>query len=253
MPNYAKFVAFASCLLLSLTAQASAYTSLSGGTFDLYYDADILGNNVSLVNNQLTIALTEGAPGFYLNAYEGSYDQTALVVVPHAGYALQHVIPIAATGSTYFGGLGSGDTSTSATSHVYGGAFSGGAFTFHDADTVASYSGWGTEVWFNGDPLDTSSQSHSLFEHDSFAFDPRPDDHFAAYAVNFSAGGGTVWNGDSLAVHSPAVQLYFATMVAPPVLPVPEPQTWLMLLGGLALLARRIKSSRCASTLSRNF
>ncbi|MES2743441.1 MAG: PEP-CTERM sorting domain-containing protein [Pseudomonadota bacterium] len=46
-----------------------------------------------------------------------------------------------------------------------------------------------------------------------------------------------------LAVHSPAVELYFATTVAPPVLPVPEPQIWLMLLAGLALLARRVNTA----------
>jgi hypothetical protein len=229
--RYAKAAMAGASLLLSLTAQASTYSFIGGATFDVYYDTAVLGNNVSLSGDKLSLDFSDTS-SFYLNT--NPYD-SPLVVVPHAGYELSHYVPGIATATATL--LAPGGWSALGSTALYGGTFTGGAFGYQNF--VAETNTYGNHQLFLGDG--TRNVAISSW-YDIVYYDMDPGTNYAAYAVNFQGGASADSDDGIVVLHSPNVSFSF-TLTGAPVTPVPETSTWLMMAAGLALLGAKARRS----------
>lgn len=231
--RYAKAATLAASLLLSLTAQANTYTFISGTTFDVYYDTAVLGNSVTLSGSKLSLDFSDVVNDFHLDTNPSG---SPLVLIPHTGYELSHYVPGVVSATATVGGPGGWQAT--ATTGLYGGTFTGGAFNYENF--VAETTTTGSRQLFLGDPPHSESLN-SLY--DVVYYDMDPGTSYAAYSVNFQGGASAFWDGEAnVALHSPDVSFTFA-LTGGPVTPVPEASTWLMLAAGLALLAAKAKRS----------
>lgn len=231
--RYAKAALLATSLLLSLTAQAATYSFIGGATFDVYYDTSVLGNNVSLSGNTLSLDFGDAASNFYLNTSSSS-----LVVVPHAGYQLSHYAPGIASATATLNGPA--EWNATGTTGLEGGTFSGSVFS--SQNFVAETSTYGSGQLFQGD-----SRTETLTSgYDIAYYDMEEGANYAAYGVSFQGSvSAYAEDNDNVLLQSPNVSFSFATTGAP-MAPVPETSTWLMMAAGIALLTARAKAKRSA-------
>lgn len=223
-------------LATSSAATAANYIGISGAHADFYYDADLYGiGTASVVGDSISFAM----PSFYSavatskTATDGAsqalsdYFNKGLIAVAHTGYQLNASLTTSATLEfVNTGGSSSGMFQDSF--YVYKGAYDNGQVTKSSRLFIGS-SAWfyetltspGTVIKSSAPDTDFGSGLYStLIVEDGF------------YYTAIQRGLGSA----STSVTSVTYGFTALTSGTPPITPVPEPETYAMLLAGLGLL-----------------
>jgi len=234
----------ASLVLAAGPAQAANYVKLEGNQVDFYYDSDFWNLEAAVSGNSIQVRtdgvgriaeVTEGAASPYpgpVYSADVSVNQAfrlALIAVPHEGYALTNDLGATASvtlRATGFSGVVSYGVANWYTSGEFvNGAFNGWATIGHDgAFRYAQFDGLGNDTNIEyGVPLELMT---SVTRHQAIA----TGGTFAGYASTTGLGvAEAALNGIN----------YSFSVTA-----VPEPQQYLLMGAGLALLGCAAKRRR---------
>ncbi|NVM77543.1 hypothetical protein FHW83_003361 [Duganella sp. SG902] len=224
-------------LATSSAATAANYIGISGAHADFYYDADLYGiGTASVVGDSISFAL----PSFYSatatsktandNASETLSDNfnKGLIAVAHTGYQLNASLTTSVTVEFInTGGRSNGMLQESY--YVYEGGYYNGhvtrssrLFIGSSANFYESFTSPGTVIKSSAPDTDFGSGLYStLIVEDGF--------YYSAGLLGLGSA--------STSVTSVSYGFTALTIGTPPITPVPEPETYAMLLAGLGVLA----------------
>lgn len=228
----------------SSAASAANYIEISGEHADFYYDADLYGvGTATVVGDSITFALPSDYSASATaktgsdSGRESITDDFAkgLIAVAHSGYQLN--ASLAASATVEF--INTGGTSTGSvqgTYYVYKGSYLNGAVTQSSQLFIGSSAYF---YYTASTPGTVEKTSSSLVSSGSGLYSTLIVDDGYYYAAG-QKGTGTA------STNITAVTYIFSAVTngTPPITPVPEPETYAMLLAGLGLmgvLARRRK------------
>lgn len=238
--NMAKVFIMVASLALAQLAQAADYVKLAGAEVDFYYDASVWGSHgVSISGNSITFGMggsldvsttpdPNDGPYEYPSLVDGKGFNLAagLVVVAHHQYALNSSLTLSLNGA-----YANGDVSD----RSYAGAWSQGSLligdfsngVFSSAGSVGHYLAMASNNSYRTDYTFTSGASAGA----------------SSLAISGDVGT-TVYSANPWGASAGIGSISYDFSVIP--LLVPEPQTWGMLLAGLALTGAALRRRQVA-------